>query len=102
MLHVSILSNIDKWQKYPPVGWEVALRVSPDPFAEPLFLISKGDLPFEHQAPVALCDENILVMPLQGRARALNRSSSRIAQIQNDASVQLAAQPTAAFPGRAS
>ena len=27
-----------KWQKHPPVGWEVILRVKYDPLVEPLFL----------------------------------------------------------------
>ena len=40
-----------------------------------------GNCPFEHQAPIALCDDHILKMPLQDPQ--LNRSSSRIARIQN-------------------
>ena len=39
-----------------------------------------GNLPFEHQAPIALCDDHILIRPLQDPR--LNRSSSRIARIQ--------------------
>ena len=38
------------------------------------------NLPFEHQAPIALCDDHILIRPLQDPQ--LNRSSSRIARIQ--------------------
>ena len=43
--------------------------------------IDLGNLPFEQQAPIALCDDHILIRPLQDRV--LNRSSARIAQIQN-------------------
>ena len=41
-----------------------------------------GGLPFKHQAPIAraLCDDHILIRPLQDPR--LNRSSSRIARIQ--------------------
>ena len=40
-----------------------------------------GGLPFEHQAPITLCDDHILIRPLQDPQ--LNRSSPRIARIQN-------------------
>ena len=40
-----------------------------------------GDPPFEQQAPIALCDDHILRRPLQDPR--LNRSSPRIARIQN-------------------
>ena len=38
-----------------------------------------GNLPFEHQAPIAPCDDHILIRPLQDPR--LNRSSSRIARM---------------------
>ena len=42
-----------------------------------------GNLPFEHQPPVALCDDHILMRPLKDPR--INRSSptSRIARIRN-------------------
>ena len=40
-----------------------------------------GNIPVEHQAPVALCDDHILIGPLQDPR--LNRSSSREVRIQN-------------------
>ena len=40
------------------------------------------NLPFEHQAPIPLCDDRILIRPLQDPR--LDRSSPRIARIQTD------------------